>query len=128
MSEAKLIPVKIVWQLDTDGRRQNRVAVFTHKNLSAAIAAAAGKGSWGGESEISDGQAVEVDGKFYLLENIPPVDLDGQAGKLKERLKQQAMAKLSPAELDALGLAKPDPCPGCPPGVICRTPACKRPR
>jgi len=129
VSGAKLIPVKVVWQLDIDGRRQSRVGVFTHKNLSAAIAAASNKGAWGGEGEIADGQAVEVDGKFYLLENIPPVDLDGQASALKEKLKQQALAKLTLQEREALGLVsadRDDPCPGCKPGTKCRTPSCLR--
>lgn len=65
---------------------------------------AAGSGWYGGNAPVYESWAVEVEGKVYLLSSITSVDLDGQAKKYKQLLKEQALNKLSKEEIKVLGL------------------------
>lgn len=65
---------------------------------------ARGKGWYGGDAPVRQHHAVEVDGKFYLLEDAEPIDLDGELKAKNEQLKEKALAKLSEEEKRALGL------------------------
>ena len=49
-------------------------------------------------------KAIEVDGKVYVLQSAVPIDLDAEDAKVKEKLKQAALDKLSETEKELLGL------------------------
>lgn len=74
-----------------------------------AKAQAAGKGWYGGDGDVIQRKAVKIDGKVYLLDEFhpKPVDLDGEQAKVKARIRQEALKKLSDVEKDALGLKSP---------------------
>ena len=45
---------------------------------------------------------------YYLIDEVGEIDLDGEKEQLRLKLRKQAKAKLSEAELDALGVDKED--------------------
>jgi hypothetical protein len=63
---------------------------------------ARGKGGWGSDGSVKEVAAVEIDGRIYLVTG--PIDLDGKEAEAKENFRQNALAKLTPAEREALGV------------------------
>lgn len=77
--------------------------IGTYSSEESATAAARGKGEWGGNGVVSSFPAVIINRKCYLLMTREPVDLDDEERRLKEQLRQQGLARLSPDERKALG-------------------------
>ncbi len=71
---------------------------------SAANIAAKNRGWYGGDAPVKSFPAVRINGKAYILRSANPVDLDLEEAKQNERVKQQALGKLSPEERKVLGV------------------------
>lgn len=86
-----------VWTTEDDrGRRGRMVGVFTEKQV--AVNSARGKGWYGGDAEVAEGHAVQLDGKWYRLASPEEVELNTDLIAEEERIKREALAKLSPRE------------------------------
>jgi len=55
-------------------------------------------------SVVREVYIVESQGLLYKLASTDPIDLDQKQAKTKEKLIKEALAKLNPAEREALGL------------------------
>jgi hypothetical protein len=76
-----------------------------HSTYSAALNAVKGASSWGSDGTVREALAVRDDtvpGETYLVSKT--IDLDGEEEKAKKALQEQALAKLSPEEREALGV------------------------
>lgn len=88
---------------NNDGQRAGNVTdVCSSKQIAKVVAH---KSGWyGGDAPIMSGWAVDIDGVTYLLAHNHPVDLDGKLTRNKELLKKKALDKLSPEEIEVLGI------------------------
>jgi len=84
------------------GRRSGRVGVYD--SVTAAEAAAKGQGSWGGQGQISEVLAVEIDGQWYELVSDKPLDINDAQKKADAKLKEETLAALSADQKRVLGL------------------------
>lgn len=93
----------------SESGRGNGALISVCSSKSNAQAAAFGKGYWGGDGDVVDRKAVRLDDKVYLLDEdySEPIDLDNQQAKIKERIRQEALSKLTDVEKEALGLKSP---------------------
>jgi hypothetical protein len=88
------------------GERSRGPLIAVCSTGTNALAQSKGKGWYGGDGEVYERKALRFQGKIYLLdENTSgPVDLDGEQAKVKDRIRKEALAKLNPVEIEALGL------------------------
>lgn len=79
--------------------------VFSAYSRSRAGALLLGKGkdSWGSDcTKVQEVKGIEIGNKIYMVEG--PLDVDEERKKTQEKLRQEALAKLSEEEKEALGL------------------------
>lgn len=86
-----------------DDRRVGYPAEFYSSEVAAKVAAK-GRGWYGGDAPVHPHPAIYADGAAYLLACDHPIDVDLKRAQETERVKKEALAKLSPAEKAALGL------------------------
>ncbi len=94
-----------IWAVhEGDDDRSSGYPAFFYTNHAEAVAKAKGSGWYGGDAPLKKRHAIFVEGKYYLLDEIGEIDLDQKAGIHRKKLRQQAKAKLTQAELEALGI------------------------
>lgn len=102
---SKIFPVWTVHR--NNDERYNGPVTDVCSTEKHALAVASGSGWYGGNAPVLKRWAVEVDSNIYLLADGPyPIDLDGTMKAQREALKETALKKLSPEEIEALGLNK----------------------
>lgn len=69
-----------------------------------AESAAKGKGWYGGNGWVSEATAVVINDETYILASPHAIDLDGIKKALIDRLRLEALSKLTPEEIAALGV------------------------
>ena len=90
-----------------DDRRSPDELLGWFSDKSTADIAADRKGWYGGPGLVKSHPAVRIDGKVYVLANAgQPIDLDGTAAKAKQQLRDEALSKLTDAEIAALGIKR----------------------
>lgn len=75
---------------------------FSDKKVAEETAK--GKAWYGGNGYISEKKALDTGRGVYLIADEDPIDLDNKFGVIKEKLKAQALSKLSPEEIRALDI------------------------
>lgn len=78
-----------------------RPAEFYSTHTKATLAAK-GRGAYGGNAKVETKYAVSFNGVVYVLADKNPIDLDGQLAQRTENIRKQALAKLTPEEVEAL--------------------------
>lgn len=102
MDDAKFVTVWAVL-LGGDDHRSGDPAEW-YSTGSAAKIAAMGRGWYGGAAPVKSYFAVQINGSTYILRQRLPVDLDQEQAKQVERVKQEALSKLTAEERKALGI------------------------
>lgn len=96
----KILPVYVA---HGDGGERGLGPVLGYfSDKKVAQECAKGKGYWNSDGYIAEKMALDTGEGVYLLADTKPVDLDNAFGKVKEQLKKQALAKLTPDEIKAL--------------------------
>lgn len=103
-----IIPVFIAYEVhDEYGRCRTLRSV--HRNREDAKLAAANLGWYGGPGDVDHGFAIEDGDDLYILKSIHP-ECFYDVAHLREQKKKQAietaMSKLTPEEIELLGLKK----------------------
>ena len=95
----KVLEMTEVYMIDNDGRKSSSIGFFKNQNTATVFAGAQGDSNW-----LKTAQAlVLTDGTVgYVIKPDPVKLFDDEAEALK--LKEKAIAKLSPAERSLLGL------------------------
>lgn len=101
---SEIFPVWTVHR-NNDDHRDGPVTDVCSSDLHANLLADR-SGWYGGDAPTHQRWAIKVDGKVYLLESNTPVDLDGVVEAQRTALKKSALQKLSPEEIEVLGLNK----------------------
>ena len=97
-----LIDIFAVYQGDDD--RSCGEPAFFYTNETVAEKKSIGTGWYGGKARVEKRQAVLINKKHYLIDNIGVIDLDGKDQFNKNELIKSAKKKLTKEELEALGL------------------------
>ncbi len=99
---------KRVWVTHTNddmGRSINEPLGY-YSSLAAAEESVKGKGWYGGNGNVDMKYVIGLDGKWYILESIQPIDLDSIIAGQKADLRRRTIADLSDEQLEVLGLAR----------------------
>lgn len=100
-----LTPVQVfrVQAEDDSGYPRGAVGYFTSE--FRARTAAKGKGAWGSDGRVDTAWAVsDGNGKFHILVQEQPLELDIDYLQAEKDAKAAALAKLTPHERQLLGL------------------------
>ena len=100
----RIIDVWAVHQGDDD--RQSGYPEFFFSTKEAANQKAKGIGWCGGPATVVKRQALTLDGRYFLLDDIGEIDLDGAKIVHNEKIRKQALKKLSAEERNVLGLSE----------------------
>jgi hypothetical protein len=88
-----------------DSERLGKVVGYFTTGDKAKIAAK-GKGAWGSEGEITPAWALPAEGgKFHILEQQEPLELDVDFVAFEKAARDAALAKLTPDERQLLGIS-----------------------
>lgn len=90
---------------DEYGRDGKNLGWFSTED--AAKKRAAKKGWYGSDGNVCEEPTVTVDGKTYRLADTSPITVD-DSDERAAALREQAFAKLSPEEREALGYPSPN--------------------
>lgn len=105
MSNSKpgqIIEAHAAYSSNEDGRTTGILGYYTSE--LAARGKARGKGGMGSQGKTEKVMVIEAsDGKFYAVKD-GPVDIDGDADEVLEKLRESARGKLDEDERAALGI------------------------
>lgn len=85
---------------DEYGREGSPIGYFTDRAM--AKAAAKDRGWYGSDGLCYSVYAVKLDGKYYILKGIEPVEINVDFRKQKNELIKSGLSKLTPEEIKAL--------------------------
>ena len=97
-----LIDVWVVYEGGDDRHCGSPKYFYTSEKV--AINKAHKQGWWGSDAEVKKRQAILIDGKYFLIDIRGEIDLNQEKEKTKAELREQAKAKLTSEEWEALGL------------------------
>lgn len=87
---------------DESGRPADLIGAFTTEKK--AVIAAEGQGWWGGPGKVIDAHVIKVNDQFFRLAHPAPIELDQGCEDRQKALREKGLAKLTPAERDALNV------------------------
>lgn len=99
---------KIVWVTYTNdgcGRSVGEPLGY-YSSMAAAEESVRGKGWYGGNGNVDTKYVIGLNGKWYILESIQPIDIDRIIAEQKADLRRRTIANLSDEQLDVLGLRR----------------------
>jgi hypothetical protein len=80
---------------------------FFHGNLAATTesrAKALATAKEGGYGVVEPRKAIKIGDDYFLITNTEPLDINGEKTKMTEKIREQALAKLSNEEKKVLGI------------------------
>lgn len=98
-----MTPIILYAVHQNDTERNSGTPAWYYTSATEANNVADGRGWYGSKAPVSQHSALLIDGKYWLLANVTPIEVDRGPNWEKE-VKAKALAKLTETEKQLLGL------------------------